>query len=244
MVDTGATGVALTEGDARRLGIALDPANYQVVGSGASGAVYGQFVTLDSVSLDGKRVEQVSGAVLKGSEVSLLGQSFLSRMGHIEMQRRPDDHSLDLAVTPRPAMAAKAMNEVRQQPYLAFAVALLAIGALSAMDAVMKGLAQGLGAFSTMCWRSIAATLLVAPVYFATRKRWPTKRAMRLHVLRGTLMIPMSFLFFWGLARVPMAQAIALTFVAPLIALVLAAIFLDEPVGKRMAAGSLLPSRV
>jgi aspartyl protease family protein len=85
MVDTGATGVALTENDARRLGIALDPANYQVVGSGASGAVYGQFVTLDSVSLDGKRVEQVSGAVLKGSEVSLLGQSFLSRMGHIEI---------------------------------------------------------------------------------------------------------------------------------------------------------------
>jgi aspartyl protease family protein len=85
MVDTGATGVALTEDDARRLGIALDPANYQVVGSGASGAVYGQFVTLDSVSLDGKRVEQVSGAVLKGSEVSLLGQSFLSRMGHIEI---------------------------------------------------------------------------------------------------------------------------------------------------------------
>jgi aspartyl protease family protein len=85
IVDTGATSVALTEGDARRLGISLDPANYQVVGSGASGAVYGQFVTLDSVSLDGKRVEQVSGAVLKGSEVSLLGQSFLSRMGHIEI---------------------------------------------------------------------------------------------------------------------------------------------------------------
>ena len=42
-------------------------------------------VTLDSVSLDGKRVEQVPGAVLKGSEVSLLGQSFLSRMGHIEI---------------------------------------------------------------------------------------------------------------------------------------------------------------
>ena len=132
------------------------------------------------------------------------------------------------------------MNEVRQQPYLAFAVALLAIGALSTMDAVMKGLAQDLGAFATMCWRSIAATLLVGPIYFSTRKRWPTRRAMKLHLLRGTLMIPMSFLFFWGLARVPMAQAIALTFVAPLIALVLAALFLEEPVGKRMAAGSLL----
>ena len=85
MVDTGATSVALTEGDARRLGIPLDPAAYVVVGSGASGAVYGQFVTLDSVSLDGKTVDNVSAAVLQGSEVSLLGQSFLSRMGHIEI---------------------------------------------------------------------------------------------------------------------------------------------------------------
>lgn len=132
------------------------------------------------------------------------------------------------------------MNDVRQQPYLAFAVALLAIGALSTMDAVMKGLAQAIGTYATMCWRSLVAVALVAPLYLWSRKRWPTRRAMRLHLARGALMVPMSFLFFWGLARVPMAQAIALTFVAPLIALVLAALFLDEPVGKRMASGSLL----
>lgn len=85
LIDTGASGVALTEADARRIGIPLDPANYGVIGSGASGEVRGQFVTLGSVSLDGKRVEQIPGAVLEGSEVSLLGQSFLSRMGHIEI---------------------------------------------------------------------------------------------------------------------------------------------------------------
>ena len=85
IVDTGATAVALTEADARRIGIPLDPAGYTVVGSGASGEVLGQHVTLSSVSLDGKRVEQVPGAVLQGSEISLLGQAFLSRMGHIEI---------------------------------------------------------------------------------------------------------------------------------------------------------------
>ena len=85
IVDTGATAVALTEADARRIGIPLDPANYAVIGSGASGAVRGQRVILDSVSLDGKRVEQVPGAVLEGSEISLLGQAFLARMGNIEI---------------------------------------------------------------------------------------------------------------------------------------------------------------
>lgn len=132
------------------------------------------------------------------------------------------------------------MNDVRQQPYLAFAVALVAIGALSTMDAVMKGLSQAIGTYAVMCWRQVAAIVIVGPLYLAVRKRWPTKRAMKLHLLRGALMVPMSFFFFWGLARVPMAQAIALTFVAPLIALVLAAVFLSEPVGKRMAGGSLL----
>lgn len=85
IVDTGATAVALTEADARRIGIPLDPANYAIIGSGASGAVRGQPVILDSVSLDGKRVEQVQGAVLEGSEISLLGQAFLARMGNIEI---------------------------------------------------------------------------------------------------------------------------------------------------------------
>ncbi len=52
-------------------------------------------------------------------------------------------------------------------------------------------------------------------------------------------MVPMAIFFFWGLARVPMAQAVALTFIAPLIALVLAALILHEPIGKRTAGGSL-----
>ncbi|WP_118858193.1 retropepsin-like aspartic protease family protein [Sphingomonas mesophila] len=85
VVDTGASGVSLTEADARRIGIPLDPASYTVVGMGASGEVMGQFVTFASVSLDGKSVEQVSGAVLQGASVSLLGQSFLSRWGRIEI---------------------------------------------------------------------------------------------------------------------------------------------------------------
>ena len=38
----------------------------------------------------------------------------------------------------------------------------------------------------------------------------------------------MAILFFWGLARVPLAQGVALAFVAPLIALYLAALLLKR----------------
>lgn len=85
VVDTGATVVVLTVDDAQRLGIPVDPSEFTIVGEGASGPVRGKDITLDSVEIDGKRVEHVRAAVLEGSSLSLLGQAFLSRMGEVEM---------------------------------------------------------------------------------------------------------------------------------------------------------------
>ncbi len=85
IVDTGASVVALTVDDARRLGIDVDPSEFTVVGEGASGLVRGKDVMLKSVEVDGKRVENVRGVILEGSRLSLLGQAYLSRMGEVEM---------------------------------------------------------------------------------------------------------------------------------------------------------------
>ena len=85
IVDTGASVVALTVDDARRLGIDVDPSEFTVVGEGASGLVRGKDVMLKSVEVDGKRVENVRGVVLEGSRLSLLGQAYLTRMGEVEM---------------------------------------------------------------------------------------------------------------------------------------------------------------
>ena len=85
VVDTGATSVALTVDDARRIGLPFSTGEFEVVGSGASGPVRGKSVMLDKVSVDGKEVRGVSGAVLEGLGISLLGQSYLSRIGGVEM---------------------------------------------------------------------------------------------------------------------------------------------------------------
>ena len=103
----------------------------------------------------------------------------------------------------------------------------------------MKGLTLAIGTYPTLLWRSLIGIALAAGPYLMTRRSWPGRTALRLHLLRGAIMVPMAIFFFWGLARVPMAQAVALTFIAPLIALVLAALILDEPVGKRTIGGSL-----
>ena len=85
VVDTGASMVALTVEDAERLGVKFDESQFEVVGSGASGAVRGQMVMLDRVVVEGREVSEVRGAVLEGLEISLLGQSFLTRIGSVEM---------------------------------------------------------------------------------------------------------------------------------------------------------------
>jgi len=131
------------------------------------------------------------------------------------------------------------MTAPQHSPLPAYAVAVLGIALFSIMDMVMKGLTLAIGTYPTLLWRSLIGIALAAIPYLATRKAWPGRTALRLHLLRGAIMVPMAILFFWGLARVPMAQAVALTFIAPLIALALAALILDEPVGKRTIGGSL-----
>ena len=85
LIDTGASGVALTADDARRAGLQFSAQEFSPVGSGASGEVRGKLVSLDRVTLGGHSVDNVSGVILEGGEMSLLGQSFLSQMGTIEI---------------------------------------------------------------------------------------------------------------------------------------------------------------
>jgi S-adenosylmethionine uptake transporter len=131
------------------------------------------------------------------------------------------------------------VNRVAQHPVLAFAVALAAVGILSIMDALMKALVIALGIYAVSIWRSVVTLAMAGLLYLPRRLPWPSKKIMRIHIGRGAVVMVMAALFFWGIGRVPLAQAIALTFIAPLIALVLAAVFLRESIGPRSIAGSV-----
>jgi S-adenosylmethionine uptake transporter len=131
------------------------------------------------------------------------------------------------------------VNRVAQHPVQAFLAALAAVGTLSIMDAVMKHLVLVIGIFAVSVWRSAANLLVSAALYMPTRADWPDRKIVRVHVARGVIVTVMAFLFFWGIGRVPLAQAIALTFIAPLIALLLASVFLHEQIGSRSVIGSL-----
>jgi aspartyl protease family protein len=85
VVDTGATSVALSEADAQRIGVPFSPNEFTVIGSGASGPVRGEQVTLDRVEVGGKEVRDVRAVVLEGLDVSLLGQTYLGRISSVQM---------------------------------------------------------------------------------------------------------------------------------------------------------------
>ncbi|SOB86710.1 S-adenosylmethionine uptake transporter [Sphingomonas guangdongensis] len=125
-------------------------------------------------------------------------------------------------------------------PVLAFALAAAGIGLFSVMDAFMKSLTLALGVYNALIWRTGTSVLIAGAVWGAAGRPVPSGRALRLHLLRGSITAAMALLFFWGLARVPMAQAISLAYVAPLLALLLGAWLLGERVGRRVALASLL----
>jgi S-adenosylmethionine uptake transporter len=131
------------------------------------------------------------------------------------------------------------MPAARPPALLAFIVGSLGIATFSGMDAVMKGLVIALGIYATMLWRMLAGVIM-AGTLFAARPNWPSRSTMKIHLFRGCLTFVMAMLFFWGLARVPLAQAIALAFIAPLIALFLAAFVLRETIGRKTVAASLV----
>lgn len=122
----------------------------------------------------------------------------------------------------------------------AFAAACAGIALYAVMDAVMKAVSLQIGAYNTLVWRLGVAVLLTGAVYGATRPRLPTRRTMKVHFGRSILVAAMAMAFFWGIVRVPLAEAIALSFIAPLIALGLAALFLKERIGAQSLWGSLL----
>lgn len=124
-------------------------------------------------------------------------------------------------------------------PAAAFAVAAAGIGLFSIMDAFMKSLTLALGVYNALTWRTALSTIIGGTAWRASGGGWPSRAAARLHVLRGAITAAMALLFFWGLARVPMAQAIALSYIAPLLALLLGALLLKERVGPRVIAASV-----
>lgn len=85
LVDTGASTVALTAPDARRLGLDLDALTFDQPVMTANGPTKAAAVTLQHVAVAGARVDAVPALVVReGLPTSLLGMSYLGRLSRFE----------------------------------------------------------------------------------------------------------------------------------------------------------------
>jgi aspartyl protease family protein len=87
LVDTGATAVALTPDDARRLGFTNLAYSNRVVTAG--GQTRAASVRLASVTVAGARLENVDALVIEnGLDTSLLGMTYLGRLASFQATRQ------------------------------------------------------------------------------------------------------------------------------------------------------------
>jgi len=114
------------------------------------------------------------------------------------------------------------------------------IAAFSAMDATMKGASIAAGVYTALLIRGYLASLLALPAWLLTRGGPPSAAAFTVHLQRSVVVAAMAPLFFWGLVRIPIAEAIAISFIAPLIALYFASLMLGEQIRPAAILASLL----
>jgi S-adenosylmethionine uptake transporter len=131
------------------------------------------------------------------------------------------------------------MSTTNNHTAMAFAVACTGIATYAGMDVAMKGLALEIGAYNALLWRSLISVAVSALLYLPGRTGWPGIEVLKLHMWRGFIITIMAFLFFWGLKHLPVAEAIGLSFIAPLIALYLAAVILKEKIENQSIAASI-----
>ena len=128
---------------------------------------------------------------------------------------------------------------MKQSAHFPVLLAVLGVLLFSLLDAVMKAQALAMGTYSAMFWR-MAFGVLFALLLFSPRRVGPISgRVLKIHMLRAAVTTLMTYLFFFSLTRIPLAQAIGLSFIAPIITLFLAAPLLGEHIqnNAKVAAG-------
>jgi len=120
------------------------------------------------------------------------------------------------------------------------AVALLGVGFLSLMDAFMKDAALAVGAYSAAVLRSVMGAMLVVPIWLGRGGRWPRREVLKVHIRRGLVTTFMALTFFYAITKLPLAETIAISFIAPVISLYLAALILGERIERKAIIAAVL----
>ncbi len=122
----------------------------------------------------------------------------------------------------------RANNETGQ----AIAIMVVAMLMLPGIDAIAKWLSGSISSGQVTFSRFLFQVLLMFPLLLRTRGKWFTA-TLWLHAARGFFIAAATLLFFSSLAYLPIADAISIFFIEPLLVTLLSAVLLGETVGWR-----------
>ena len=116
---------------------------------------------------------------------------------------------------------------------------IIAMLMLPGIDAIAKWLSGSVSPGQVTWSRFFFQIIIMFPLLLKTRGPWLTP-ALALHAARGSLIAFATLFFFSGLAYLPMADAIAIFFIEPLLVTLLSALFFGEAIHwRRISAISL-----
>ena len=114
-------------------------------------------------------------------------------------------------------------------------LAVAAEGLLTLMDAIIKALSARYPVLQIAFLR-FGFGLIGAAIYTAwNRPGWPTREATLYNGMRALLIVVVATTFFFALARLPLADAIALSFISPVLTALFGVMLLGERLDWRIA---------
>lgn len=127
-------------------------------------------------------------------------------------------------------------NNVTARAMIMMIVAMLA---LPGIDAIAKWLAGSVSPGQVTWSRFFFQIIIMSPLLLRTSGPWFTK-SLFLHAARGAMIAFATLFFFSGLAYLPLADAISIFFIEPMLVTLLSALFFREAIHwRRMSAISL-----
>jgi len=109
------------------------------------------------------------------------------------------------------------------------------------LDASMKAVTLGgTSVLTATAWRYIAASALMLPLFFGTRRPIPGWKAIRFHALRSVAQVGSSVGFFYALTQISLAEAVVMGFTAALMIAPIARVLLGERMSRLTVAASIV----
>ncbi|MEQ1649260.1 MAG: DMT family transporter [Hyphomicrobiaceae bacterium] len=123
----------------------------------------------------------------------------------------------------------------------AVVLAALAEGVLCLMDALIKTLTVRYPVLEIAFLRFVAGSVWAMIAFFAQAPEWPSRDTLRYNSLRSVLAVGAAGSFFYALSVLPMAEVMALSFIAPVFIAMFGVVLLkerfDPRLGFALAAG-------